>query len=86
MRHVLTSVLGAREQVDVHVSEHDLSGGEMILLCSDGLHGVMADDELHGMLSAGGTPAEIVPQLIDAALTRGARDNVTAVLVRFRGE
>jgi serine/threonine protein phosphatase PrpC len=36
MRHVLTNTLGAREQVDVHVSEHDLSGGEMILLCSDG--------------------------------------------------
>jgi serine/threonine protein phosphatase PrpC len=86
MRHVLTNTLGAREQVDVHVSEHDLSGGEMILLCSDGLHGVIDDTDLEGMLNAGGTPADIVPHLIDVALTRGTRDNVTAILVRFHGE
>jgi PPM family protein phosphatase len=86
MRHVLTNVLGAREQADVHVSEHDLRGGEMILLCSDGLHGAIDDSDLEGMLNSGGTPADIVPQLIDAALTRGTRDNVTAVLVRFDGE
>ena len=86
MRHVLTNVLGAREQADVHVSEHDLRGGEMILLCSDGLHGAIDDSDLEGMLSSGGTPADIVPHLIDAALTRGTRDNVTAVLVRFDGE
>jgi protein phosphatase len=86
IRHVLTNALGAREQVDVHVSEHDLSGGEMILLCSDGLHGVIDDTDLEGMLNAGGTPADIVPHLIDVALTRGTRDNVTAILVRFHGE
>jgi serine/threonine protein phosphatase PrpC len=86
MRHVLTNVLGAREQADVHVSEHDLRGGEMILLCSDGLHGAIDDSDLEGMLNSGGTPADIVPHLIDAALTRGTRDNVTAVLVRFDGE
>jgi protein phosphatase len=86
MRHVLTNVLGAREEVDVHVSEHDLSGGEMILLCSDGLHGVLDDSTLQMMLSAGGTPVEIVPQLIETALTRGAKDNITAVLARYDGE
>jgi protein phosphatase len=86
MRHVLTNVLGAREEVDVHVSEHDLSGGEMILLCSDGLHGVLDDSTLQMMLGAGGTPVEIVPQLIETALTRGAKDNITAVLARYDGE
>lgn len=86
MRHVLTNVLGAREQADVHLSEHDLSGGEMLLLCSDGLHGVLDDNTLELMLGAGGTPAEIVPRLIEAALTRGATDNVTAVVVRYDGE
>jgi len=86
MRHVLTNVLGAREEADVHLSEHDLSGGEVILLCSDGLHGVLNDSTLQMMLSAGGAPVEIVPRLIEAALTRGAKDNVTAVLVRYDGE
>jgi len=86
MRHVLTNVLGAREEADVHMSEHDLMGGELILLCSDGLHGVLDDGTLQTMLSAGGTPKEIVPQLIETALARGAKDNVTAVLARYDGE
>ena len=85
MYHVLTNVLGAREQADVHLSEHSLRGGEMILLCSDGVHGVLEDSALHAILAAGGTPLEIVPQLIQTALARGATDNVTAVLVRYDG-
>jgi serine/threonine protein phosphatase PrpC len=86
MRHVLTNVVGAREQADVRLSEHDLSRGDMILLCSDGLHGVLDDSTLENMLSAGGTPSEIVPKLLEAALAGGARDNVTAVVARYDGE
>jgi protein phosphatase len=86
IRHVLTNVLGAREQADVKVSEHDLHGGEMILLCSDGLHGVVDDSTLQTILSAAGSPADIAPQLIEMALARGARDNVTAVVARYTGE
>ena len=85
MRHVLTNVLGAREQADVHLSEHNLSGGELILLCSDGVHGVLDDRALQAILSAGGTPLDIVPRVIETALARGARDNVTAVVVRYDG-
>ena len=52
MRHVLTNVIGAREQAEVHLHEFDLAGGEMILLCSDGLHGVVEDSTLKEMLVA----------------------------------
>jgi hypothetical protein len=45
-----------------------------------------SDSDLEGMLSAGGTPVDIVPQLLDAALTRATRDNVTAVRVCFHEE
>jgi PPM family protein phosphatase len=86
MRHVLTNVLGAREQADVRMSEHDLSRGDMILLCSDGLHSVLDDEALHQALSTGGTPSDIVPRLLEAALARRARDNITAVLARYDGE
>ncbi len=47
MRRVLTNVLGAREQTDVRMTEHDLAAGDAILLCSDGLHSVL-DDSRHG--------------------------------------
>ena len=86
MRHVLTNVLGARDHADVHMIEYDLQGGEMILLCSDGLHNVVDDEGICQLLSSDTVPANIVPQLIQTALARGGRDNVTAVLARYDGE
>jgi PPM family protein phosphatase len=85
MRHVLTNVLGARDHVDIHMNEYDLKGGEMILLCSDGLHGVLDDHVIGELLSRDTVPSNIVPQLIRAALARGGRDNVTVVLARYDG-
>jgi serine/threonine protein phosphatase PrpC len=86
MRRVLTNVLGAREQADVRVTEHDLTAGDAILLCSDGLHSVLDDDAIAAVLNAGGTAEEIVPRLIQTALSHGTRDNLTAVLARYTGE
>jgi protein phosphatase len=86
MRHVLTNVIGARDHADVHISEHDLSGGESILLCSDGLHGVLDDPTIQAILSAGGLPTDIVTRLVEAALSRDVKDNVTAVLAQYSGD
>ena len=84
MKHVLTNVIGAREQADVHLGEFDLAPGDTILLCSDGLHGVLDDAALLGMMS--GTPSDMTARLVETALARGARDNVTAVVARYQGE
>ncbi|MQA29021.1 MAG: SpoIIE family protein phosphatase [Luteitalea sp.] len=86
MRHVLTNVLGARESAEVHLHEQELSGGETLLLCSDGLHNVVEDHELCALLSSEDPLVEIGARLIDAALRRGSRDNVTIVLARFTGD
>src|SRR5262245_15568010 len=50
MRHVLTNVLGAREPMEMEVSERVLTNGETLLLCSDGLHGALEDKVLEGVL------------------------------------
>ena len=81
----MTYLIGAREQADVHLHESDLAGGELILLCSDGLHGVLDDETIAAMLADGQAPDAVVPRLIDEALARGVKDNVTAVLVRYEG-
>jgi protein phosphatase len=83
MRHVLTNVIGAREQADVHLQELDLAGGESLLLCSDGLHGVLDDATIAAILSDGQAPEIVVSRLVDEALARGVKDNVTAVLARY---
>jgi protein phosphatase len=83
MRNVLTNVLGAREQVDVHVSEHPVRNGDAMLLCSDGLHGVLSDDAIQDVLNGAPDVQAAAQTLVDNALEHRSRDNVTAVVVRF---
>ncbi len=85
MRNVLTNVLGAREQVDVHLSEHVLLPGDTILLCSDGLHGAVDAVTLASMIAGQPDVDHLSRQLVEAALERGSRDNVTALVVRYDG-
>ena len=82
MRNVLTNVVGAREKVDVHLSERSLKDGDVLLLCSDGLHGALDADSLIQILKANPDVDQAARALVDAALER-SRDNVTALVVRY---
>lgn len=86
MRHVLTSVVGARDQVESHVAELPLADGDTFLLCSDGLHGVVDDATIASLLAAEAPVAAIARSLVSAALDRGGPDNVSVVVVRQAGE
>jgi protein phosphatase len=81
MRHVLTNVIGAREQVDAHLAEIALTTGDCFLLCSDGLYDPMGDDELRRLLAVYGRPQDKARSLVTRALELGSRDNVTALVV-----
>lgn len=83
MRHVLTNALGSREQTEIHVAEHALSGGETLLLCSDGVHTVCHGAALKQLLAPGQSAETSAARLVRAALDGGSRDNVTAVVVRI---
>jgi protein phosphatase len=85
MRHVLTNVLGASEQVETHVSEHRLTGGDVLLLCSDGVHDVLDPPALVQLLSSASDPRAAAQAVAAAALERGTHDNVTALLVHYNG-
>jgi protein phosphatase len=82
---VLTNVLGAREQTDIHIIEEDLEQGEVILICSDGLHGVVDDEVLRGLMSDAADLQMLAKKLIETALARGSRDNITALVARYDG-
>jgi protein phosphatase len=81
MRHVLTSVIGAKPDMDPRVSERPLSSGDVLLLCSDGLHGVLAADVIASILGSKRTAEEMANDLVGSAVAHGAPDNVTAVVV-----
>jgi len=83
MRNVLTNVLGGRPTVDVHVSERTLRSGDMLLLCSDGVHGVVDAKELSHILRSAAGEVEAAEQIVARALENGSRDNVTALVIRY---
>ncbi|MGA3019894.1 MAG: protein phosphatase 2C domain-containing protein [Bryobacteraceae bacterium] len=85
MRHVLTMAIGASAPLTVNYYSVELRNGALLLICSDGLHGVIDRIELEGILRGGrnGTPLEeSCRKLIAAAKEAGGPDNITTVLVR----
>jgi len=81
-RHVLTNVLGARHDTEVHVYERELKDGEVLLLCTDGLHGSVSDQALQRVLAEHQLLPELGQALVRTALEHGSRDNITALVVR----
>jgi protein phosphatase len=84
MRHVLTSVVGAREALDVHVIERKLEDGESLLLCSDGLHGELDAAGIAAVLAAEPDAARAAEALVQRVLGGRAADNVTALVLRYQ--
>jgi protein phosphatase len=81
MNNVLTKVLGASDDMDVDVHARAMAPRERILLCSDGLHGLVPADALQSIVAGEHDLPAAVERLIRAALDGGGRDNVTAVLM-----
>ncbi|MEX2271280.1 MAG: protein phosphatase 2C domain-containing protein [Vicinamibacterales bacterium] len=82
-RHLLTNVVGAREAVTVACGIRQLTKGQLLLLCSDGLHGPVPDAVIEATMASASDVAVIAGRLVQEALDRGARDNVTAVVIGF---
>lgn len=82
MRHVLTDVVGARADLQPRAESRDVRPGDVLLLCSDGLHGSVGEEVLKSALGRAEPVAQIAATLVAAALEGGASDNITAVVVR----
>jgi PPM family protein phosphatase len=84
MRHVLTMAIGASAPLTVNYYSVRLQTGAMVLLCSDGLHGVLEPNQLEQILERGRAKVleDSCSELIAAAKAAGGPDNVTVVLVR----
>ncbi len=81
-RSVVLRCLGTREPVDVEIAAHiQLADGDQLLLCSDGLHGVVGDAAIAAILS-GRHPADSVTRLIAAANDNGGPDNIGVAVLR----
>jgi PPM family protein phosphatase len=83
MKHVLTNVIGARDQIDCRVTERELKREETFLFCTDGLHGIVELSAIEKILRAPDPPEAVADRLVQAALEAGGADNVTALVVRY---
>jgi len=83
MHHVLTNVVGARSELDVTVHELDLEDGQTLMMCTDGLHGVLADETIQQTLQEEPDLGKAAEKLIQQALESNGRDNVTVLLARY---
>jgi protein phosphatase len=80
-KNVITRAVGHRDYVQVDTHECNAQAGDRFLLCSDGLHGYLEDDEVSCLLDSGLGLIGAAQQLIDLANLRGGRDNITVLLV-----
>lgn len=83
-RNIITRALGLQPRVDVDVQTTALEPGSSVLLCSDGLHGPVRDEEILSYVLRL-PPQEAVDRLIDLANERGGPDNISVLIVTMAG-
>ena len=82
-RHVLSRSLGNDLFVNVDTSEHQVLPGDMLLLCSDGLHGALSASELADVVGHTAGLSAAAQRLVDLANQQDGSDNVTVQLIRI---
>ena len=84
LRNVITKAVGAKEEIELDTVEHQLVKGDVIMLCSDGLHSMINDEAiLKAVTPFPATLPEATQKLINAANEAGGKDNVSVVLLRY---
>jgi serine/threonine protein phosphatase PrpC len=82
-RNVITRAIGVREAPELEITNGILRGGDVFVLCSDGLTNHVEDHEILAVVATN-APQRACEVLIDLTLSRGATDNVTALAVRYQ--
>lgn len=83
-KNVITRALGMRENVVVDIGKWEIKDGDRYVLCSDGLSGMLSDEEIHEIVRKAPDLEAGVGELIDQANAAGGTDNITAMVVECR--
>ena len=82
-RSILTRALGVDEKVQVDEGDVQVESGDRLLLCTDGLTGMVPEDEIQEIMLEAPDPQEAVDRLVTVANRAGGIDNITAVVLDF---
>jgi serine/threonine protein phosphatase PrpC len=84
LRNVITKAIGAKDTIEIDVVEQTLEPGDVVIICSDGLHSMISNDEiLKAITPFPPSLQDAAQKLIDAANEAGGKDNVSVVLLRY---
>jgi serine/threonine protein phosphatase PrpC len=82
-KNVITRALGMHDNVAVDLMSDEPRIGDVYLLCSDGLSGMITDDEIRDLVSTSRDTSEMCRRLIAKANEHGGEDNITVLVVKF---
>ncbi len=85
-RHVITRALGAEAAVEPDFYPLEMIPGDVLLLCTDGLHGEAGDDEILRVMKEETAMQDLCDRLVQLANEKGGRDNITIICLQYRGE
>jgi serine/threonine protein phosphatase PrpC len=80
-RNVIYRTIGDKLKLEVDLSVHNLKVGDRLLLCSDGLSGMVDDPMIYQIVQGAASPQAACDALINAANAAGGEDNITAIIV-----
>ena len=80
-KNVITHALGMRETVQVDIRGHQIESGDVFVLCSDGLSGMITDPQICEIVAGSKSLERAVAELVDAANRQGGTDNITTLLL-----
>jgi protein phosphatase len=83
-KNLVTRAVGVDEVVDLEVHDHPVEPGDVLLMCSDGLSDMLADEQIAQLLRTNDSLADAGAMLVQAANAAGGRDNIAVVLVRAK--
>jgi serine/threonine protein phosphatase PrpC len=81
-RNVIYRVVGDKPRTEADLFERQLAPGEALLLCSDGLSGMVADETIWQIWKTSTSPQDVCDRLVEAANEAGGEDNITVVVVQ----
>ncbi len=79
-RNIITRAIGIEPTLDAEVSEADVQPGDTLLLCTDGLSNMVAEEDITRTLMQSPSPQAAADRLVQMAVRSGGRDNITAIV------
>lgn len=85
-KNIITRAIGARDTIEIDFFHEELKGGDIVLMCSDGLTNMLEDEEIGRILKEQGTIEERAEKLVEAANNNGGKDNIAVIIIDMFAE